>query len=550
MIDLEGRSKAPEEFVQAALAVGVFVFFMISTVALAAYGLHLYVLLGLFVRQCKQKRAAQRMIIEAYGAPATADTALAHGGGTPEREVAHQDRWPVVTTQLPIYNERDVAERIIGAVAALDYPFGKHQIQVLDDSTDYTKDIIDRAVARARAQGADIELIRRPNRSGYKAGALSYGLATAKGKYIAIFDADFVPPPDFLRKAVPLLEEDDQCACLQGRWAHLNREESWLTQAQALGIDGHFAIEQGARAWNGLMMNFNGTAGVWRKSALEDPAVGGWSADTLTEDLDISYRAQLAGWRLDYCFDIAAPAELPNTIEALKSQQRRWATGSIQVARKLLPRIWRSPLSLGEKLEATVHLTHYAVSLWMFVLALGTLPMSLYSDVMPGGYNWLRVGWLVILFATIAPSLVYCYARHVVGGQWLVLRSIGSMLVLGCGMCVNNTIAVFRGLLSTGGEFVRTPKSGSVGRSARQSSYKTLTSGQWMIELAMSGYAVIALVTNLFQVQKGIGAFLLLYAIGFFLMGWMSRPRLGSRRAVEVSEPAVAAFPVEPAPAN
>jgi cellulose synthase/poly-beta-1,6-N-acetylglucosamine synthase-like glycosyltransferase len=517
---------------QAALAVGVFTLFMVSTVVLAAYGLHLYVLLALFVRRGGRRRAAQRETIKQFSAR-TSD-----------------DQWPVVTTQLPIYNEQDVAERVIAAVAAMNYPSGKHEIQVLDDSTDYTRDIVDRAVARLRVQGADIVVIRRPDRQGYKAGALSYGLTTAKGKYVAIFDADFAPPADFLRKAVPLLEADDKTACMQGRWSHLNREESWLTEAQALGIDGHFAIEQGARAWNDLMMNFNGTAGVWRKAALTDPAVGGWSADTLTEDLDISYRAQLAGWRIDYCFDMDAPAELPNTIEALKGQQRRWATGSIQVARKLLPRIWRSPLGLGEKLEATVHLTHYAVSFWMFVLAVATLPMSLYTEFMPGGYNWLRVGWFVILFATIAPSLVYCYARHVVGGRWFVWRSIGSMLVLGCGMCVNNTVAVFRGLLSTGGEFVRTPKSGSVGRQTKTSSYKTITSNQWLIELGMGAYSMLALVTSLLHVQRGIGAFLLLYTIGFSLTGWMSRPRRSVRRPVEEIEPAVAPFPAEPAPAN
>ena len=517
---------------QAVFAVAVFALFMLSTVALAGYGLHLYVLLALFMRRNKRHRAAQRETVERF------------------LEQTPSEEWPVVTTQLPVYNERDVAERVLAAVAAMDYPAGRHEIQVLDDSTDYTRDIIDRTVARLRAQGADIVVIRRPNREGYKAGALAHGLTSAKGKYVAIFDADFAPPRDFLRKAIPLLEADEKTACMQGRWSHLNREESWLTEAQALGIDGHFAIEQGARAWNGLMMNFNGTAGVWRKSALQDPAVGGWSADTLTEDLDLSYRAQLAGWRIDYCFDMDAPAELPNTIEALKSQQRRWATGSIQVARKLLPRIWRSPLGLGEKLEATVHLTHYSVSLWMFALALMTLPMSLYGGLMPGGYNWLRVGWFVILFATVAPSIVYCYARHVVGGRWLVLRSIGSMLVLGCGMCVNNTVAVFRGLLSRGGEFVRTPKSGSVGRAAKSSSYKTLTSNQWFIELVMGAYSLIALTTNLLNIQKGIGAFLLLYTIGFFLTGWMSRPRRVSRRAVEVAEPPVSTFPAEPAAAN
>jgi len=392
----------------------VLTLFAMATSALALYGLHLYVLLFLFRRRVKGVREQQAKTNADY----TADRA--------------ENDWPIVTTQLPIFNEADVVHRVIHAVAAMDYPPGRHEIQVLDDSVDHTCDVVDGLVARLREQGIDIRVVRRCDRKGYKAGALAYGLKTARGKHIAIFDADFVPPVDFLRRAIPLLDSDDNIACIQGRWAHLNRRESWLTEAQALGIDGHFAVEQGARAWNQLMMNFNGTAGVWRRAALEDPEVGGWSADTLTEDLDLSYRAQLAGWKIGYSFDLAAPAELPNTIEALKSQQRRWATGSIQVACKLLPRIWVSRISLGEKIEATFHLTHYTVSFWMLVLALVARPVAYSALGEHLGLTWIGIGWLAIALATFAPSLVYAYARYTLGEKWSGIRTIPSMLVLGC----------------------------------------------------------------------------------------------------------------------
>ena len=287
------------------LTTASFVLFLVATLAAAGYGLHLAVLLGLFSRCQRGKRAEQKRIIDEFLA-------------TDDR-----DHWPVVTTQLPVYNEADVVIRLIGAVVAMDYPRDKHEVQVLDDSTDETRDIVDRTVKRYADQGYNVKVVRRADRQGYKAGALAHATPLAQGEFLAVFDADFVPPPEFLKRAVALLVHNPKAACMQGRWARLNRDESWLTKAQALGIDGHFAIEQGARAWNGLLMNFNGTAGLWRKAAILDEAVGGWSADTLTEDLDLSYRAQLAGWEMEYSVDIPCPAELPGTAMALKSQQRR-----------------------------------------------------------------------------------------------------------------------------------------------------------------------------------------------------------------------------------
>jgi len=485
----------------------VFVCFTLATLALCIYGLHLYMLLLLFRRAQGPHRERQRHIIDEY------------------RRDRAEAQWPAVTSQIPIYNEADVAKRVMEAVAAMDYPRALHEIQVLDDSHDRTRELIDQTALRLVDRGIDVKVIRRPDRSGFKAGALAHGLQQARGTYVAVFDADFVPPAEFLRKAVPLLENDSNLACLQGRWDHLNRDESWLTAAQALGIDGHFAIEQGARAWNGLMMNFNGTAGVWRRSAIDDPKVGGWTGDTLTEDLDLSYRVQLGGWKLDYCLDLPCPAELPNTVAALKSQQRRWATGSIQVACKLLPAIWKAPLSLAGKLEATLHLTHYSVALWMLILALAARPMIMILAEGHAFARWAWVIWTIIIISAIAPSLVYAYARYSLGGRWSGFRCIPSMFVIGCGLCLNNAIAVLRGLRLRGGEFVRTPKSGSTAGGSRQSHYKVIQNRLWIIELLLGVYCSAVLVFYFLDGRRTFSLFMLFYALGFLVIGWLSRPQ-------------------------
>lgn len=503
----------------------VFSAFGLATFALAIYGLHLYVLLALFRRKVYARRGRQRDIMEAY-----------------ERDRPPHS-WPSVTSQIPVYNEADVAERVIESVAAMEYP-GRHEVQVLDDSNDHTVALVNRVAERLFARGVDIKVVRRSSRTGYKAGALAHGLIEASGEYIAVFDADFVPPPNFLRKAIPLLESDSTVACLQGRWDHLNRDESWLTKAQALGIDGHFAVEQGARAWNNLMMNFNGTAGVWRKAAIEDPKVGGWSGDTLTEDLDLSYRAQLAGWRLDYCLDMPCPAELPGTVTALKSQQRRWATGSIQVARKLLPLIWRSRAPLSVKLEATLHLTHYSVAVWMLLLALLARPMVMViSDgLLPNAWMWSV--WTTILLSALAPSLVYAYARYSLDHRWSGLRTIPAMLVLGCGFCLNNSLAVLRGLFLRGGEFVRTPKSGSRTRAARPSSYQVAQNHMWLLEILLGVYALLSFVVYFQKYRTPFSVFLLIYAVGFLVIGWLSRPQGATTdKAAAMNLPAAAPSP-------
>jgi len=495
----------------------VFVLFGISTLALTVIGLHMYALMFLAMRRSKDTSRRQREAIEGF---------LGSRG---------EDEWPVVTTQIPIYNEGQIASRIIESVAAFDYPPGRHEIQVLDDSEDFTRDIIDRTAHRLVQSGADIVVIRRPTREGYKAGALAYGLARARGEYAAVFDADFIPPPHFLRRAIPLLELDAKVGCVQGRWSHLNREESWLTEAQALGIDGHFGIEQGARGWNGLMMNFNGTGGVWRKSAITDPNVGGWSGDTLTEDMDLSYRAQLAGWRMEYVIGLKSPSELPNTVSALKSQQRRWATGSMQTACKLLPRIWKSPISIPAKLEATFHLTQYSVAIWMLILAVVARPMLLVHADGRFTASWMWVVWLLVMISAVAPSMAYTYARYHLDRRWDAVLRLPVLMILGCGLCVNNTLAVVRGLRERGGEFVRTPKSGSVARRAKASPYQIAQGRLWILEFLLGAYTLYAFFLYFRYYDRFCSAFILMYGVGLLLIGWHSLPKRRESDGFDVS---------------
>jgi GT2 family glycosyltransferase len=498
--------------------------FLSCSLLLAVYGLHLYMLVFLFRRRLRRRVELQRQTIARY-----------------RRETADRD-WPVVTSQLPIFNEADVAVRVMNAVAALEYPQGKHEIQVLDDSTDETRWLVDHAVRRLQRQGVDVKVIRRDSRAGFKAGALAAGLRQCRGEYAAVFDADFIPPRDFLRRAIALIASDEGVACVQGRWAHLNAEESWLTRAQSLGIDGHFAIEQGARAWNGLLMNFNGTAGVWRIAAIHDPAVGGWQGDTLTEDLDLSYRAQLAGWKMTYCLELACPAELPGHVNALKSQQRRWAKGSMQTAVKLLPTIWRAPLRFAQKLEATLHLTHYSIAIWMVILAVLARPMVAMIDP-TAHWRWMAFGWGVICASAVAPSLCYGYARYSLGGGFGGLRIIPYLMVLGTGLCVNNMLAVFQGLLQRGGVFERTPKSGSTGRERSESRYKPLHHRLWIVEMLLGAYCLAYWAIYLSAGRYAFSFFLLIYAAGFLSVGWMSRPSPSAfwRRRRRVRRPRLAA---------
>jgi cellulose synthase/poly-beta-1,6-N-acetylglucosamine synthase-like glycosyltransferase len=368
-------------------------------------------------------------------------------------------RWAVVTVQLPLYNEMYVARRLIDAVCRLDYPSDRLEIQVLDDSTDETCDIVAERVAYHRGRGVSIHHLRRAERQGFKAGALAAGLDAARGELLAIFDADFVPGPDFLRRAVPHLAADPGLGMVQARWSHLNRGDSLLTRIQAIFLDGHFLIEHAARHRGGCFFNFNGTAGIWRRETIL--AAGGWQHDTVTEDLDLSYRAQLAGWRFLYLPELDAPSELPVDVNSFKSQQRRWAKGAIQTGRKLLGRILLAPLPLKVKLEAAAHLTSNLTYVLMLAVSLLVFPAMLLRR---GGSSDLLLLVDAFLFvAGTVPVLAFYAASQLApgGGARRELRYLPALMGLGIGLAASNAPAVLSGLFRSGGTFWRTPKYGS-----------------------------------------------------------------------------------------
>lgn len=366
--------------------------------------------------------------------------------------------WPSVTVQIPLYNEPVVAARAIRAAAAMDYPKERLEIQILDDSTDETTEIAGREVEKLRSLGFRATLLHRDHRSGFKAGALQNGLRQAAGEFFAIFDADFVPPRDFLRRTIPYFL-DPKIGMVQARWGHLNPNASLLTRLQAAWLDGHFVIEHTARNRSGAFFNFNGTAGVWRRRAIEE--AGGWQGDTLAEDLDLSYRAQLRGWRFHFLPDLEAPAELPLEVSSFQTQQYRWARGSAQVARKLLGKIWRSPCPPLAKLEATAHLAaNFAFPLLLCLTLL--MPLSIWARVHLG-WPWILHPELVVLATTICSvSAFYIVAfRHLDASGWRRRTAVlPAVMTAGIGMAVNNSRAVLAGLFGKTGEFLRTPKRG------------------------------------------------------------------------------------------
>jgi cellulose synthase/poly-beta-1,6-N-acetylglucosamine synthase-like glycosyltransferase len=357
--------------------------------------------------------------------------------------------WPRVTVQLPIYNELHTVERLLTTVARLDYPRDRLEIQVLDDSTDATRQFVAQVVHRLQQQGVDIVHFTRPDRTGFKAGALAAGMEQAKGELIAMFDADFLPPTDFLRRTVPHFA-DPTVGCVQTRWGHINRDYSVLTRLQALGMDGHFVVEQTARNRTGLFINFNGTAGLWRRTCIED--AGGWQGDTLTEDLDLSYRAQLRGWCIAYLPQVVVPAELPAQVSALKRQQARWAQGSIQTAIKMIGPLLRSQQPWQVKLEGVLHLTGYLVHPLMLAVILLTFPMSF-------SHSWIVMGAPWLMVSAVGPPLMYAVSQIADGQGWRHrLRVLPVLVMLGMGLCLSNTRAVLRAVLGVRDSFQRTPK--------------------------------------------------------------------------------------------
>jgi cellulose synthase/poly-beta-1,6-N-acetylglucosamine synthase-like glycosyltransferase len=456
---------------------------LLLAVWLALYGAHALVLAVLYLRHRREGRPHP---------PPIAPTDL-----------------PPVTVQVPIYNERHVVERVIDSVAALDYPRDRLEIQILDDSDDETTRLARARAARHRERGVDVRVLRRPAREGFKAGALAWGLARARGTLVAIFDADFHPRPDFLRRTVPHFRADPALGMVQTRWSYLNDEYSPLTRAQRLALDGHFIVEQMGRSCAGLLMNFNGTGGVWRRDCIAE--AGGWQPDTLSEDLDLSYRAQLAGWRCLYLPHVDSPAELPPQVAAFKRQQARWAQGSIQCLRKLAPALLHSSLTGTQKVMALLHLSNYLAHPLMIGLLLITLPLLLLPTA-----PQLRLGGLSLF--CLAPPLVYALSERALHSDWpRRLRAFPLLTLIGMGIAWNNTRAVWRGLTRWGGTFARTPKFQLLGKegSWRNSIYRLRVDPSVFGEVFLSLYALGTAVVAWRIGQRGLLPFLLLYAASF-----------------------------------
>jgi cellulose synthase/poly-beta-1,6-N-acetylglucosamine synthase-like glycosyltransferase len=431
------------------------------------------------------------------------------------------DHTPRVTVQLPIFNEMYVVERLVDAVCRLDYPRDRFEIQVLDDSTDETCAIAKQAVRRYAAQGFDIRYFHRNDRRGYKAGALEEGLKVATGEFIAIFDADFVPTSGFLRRALPYFA-DERIGMVQARWGHINQDYSLLTKIQSILLDGHFVLEHGGRNRAGCFFNFNGTAGMWRRRAID--AAGGWQHDTLTEDLDLSYRAQLRGWKFLFLPALVAPAEVPVEMNSFKSQQHRWAKGSIQTCRKLLPQILQSDLPVGVKAEAFFHLTANFNYLLMTVLSILMFPSMVVRYNM-GWYEMLLIDVPLFCAATLSVSNFYMVSQRELYKDWVTrLKYLPFLMSIGIGHSINNTRAVLEALLGKHTEFTRTPKYGIEGASDDWigKKYRQSMAVQPLIELALGLYFTATVFYALANQIYGTLPFLILFQIGFLYTGLLS----------------------------
>jgi cellulose synthase/poly-beta-1,6-N-acetylglucosamine synthase-like glycosyltransferase len=483
---------------------------------IAAYGLHRYWLVYLFKRHLRD---------------------------LPRHRLRYK-QLPAVTVQLPIFNEGAVARRIIDAACRLRYPADRLQIQVLDDSTDASAEVNRRHCETWQQRGVDIQYLQRTDRVGYKAGALAAAMEQATGELIAILDADFVPPTNFLRRTVHYFT-DPKLGMVQTRWSHINRDDSLLTRGQAIFLDGHFVIEHTARNRSGAWINFNGTAGLWRREAIEE--AGGWQHDTLTEDVDLSYRAQLCGWKFLFLPWVTCPAELPPEINAFKSQQHRWTKGSIQTAIKLLPTVLRADVGLKVKIEAIFHLTNPMVYLYITLLALLFFPAIYVNLDMVWRGSWLGVllGMALFVLGSISATVFYLTSQQVQRRKvWTTLIQVPMLMAIGIGIALNNAIACIEALLGHESPFVRTPKyncideTGAAKRTGRLAVI-AIPSMKWSLSLLEIGMGLYMLqcVRMAMVMENAIVSlpFLLLFAWGYFYVGCTSlwthlRARIDARR--------------------
>ncbi len=460
-----------------------------------------------------------------------------------------EDAYPHVTVQLPLYNEATVAARLLDHVASLDYPRNRLEIQVLDDSTDETGSIVRAHIGTLRARlGDDLDIVymRRTDRTGYKAGALDAGLKVAKGELLAIFDADFLPQPGFLRALAPHFVADPKVGMVQARWGHLNREHSLLTRVQALMLDGHHMVENRARSAAGWLFNFSGTGGMWRKAAIETS--GGWQHDTLTEDLDLSYRAQLAGWRFVYRENIVTPAELPEDVSAFRAQQFRWAKGTVQTSRKLMRRVMTAPLTIAQRIEAFFHLTpHFAYPLMVFLSLLLLPALVLMPATNPR--TMLLIDLPLCIGTTGSLAAFYAMAEAAQGRRRVdALRQLPALLALGCGLAPHLTRAVIEGLQSMAGEFIRTPKRGLVaGRYHARADLPT-------VEVALCLFSFASIVASVETGHWFATPFAMLFTFGYgYVATLVASEQVARRRAARLAVLEGAAVPdsmAPPAPAS
>jgi len=469
-------------------------YFIVLTV-LAAYGAHRYWMVYLYYKHKKNKTT---------------------------EPAGHFDNLPRVTVQLPIFNEQYVVDRLLDAVCRLDYPQDRLDIQLLDDSTDETVEVARLLVDRYAALGHPVKYLHRDNREGFKAGALAEGLKTAKGEFVAIFDADFVPPPDFLLQCINHFT-DPKVGMVQTRWTHINRNYSLLTQVEAILLDGHFVLEHSARSRSGVYFNFNGTAGMWRRSAIDE--AGGWEHDTLTEDTDLSYRAQLKGWKFIYLQDVECPAELPVEMTAFKTQQARWAKGLIQVSKKILPRVLKSDAPRSVKIEAWYHLTanlSYPLMIVLSVLLMPAMIIRFYQ----GWFQMLYIDLPLFMASTFSISSFYLVSqKELFPKRWLrSLLYLPLLMSLGIGLTITNTIAVLEALVGKQTAFARTPKYRVESKKDRIGAKKYRKRLGWVpwIELLIGTYFALAVVYAIDNENYFTVPFLLLFVIGYWVTGLMS----------------------------
>src|ERR1700741_231244 len=472
--------------------------YFVVMVILAMYGIHRYVLVYYFFKN--RRRIAP-----------------------PPPEISE---WPRVTVQLPIYNERYVIERLVDAVSQFDYPRELLDIQVLDDSTDETRDVASGCVERHAAEGLSIAYIHRTNREGYKAGALENGLKTAHGEFVAIFDADFIPPPDFLRRTIPYFVSaagGENIGMVQTRWTYLNSDYSLLTRVETILLDGHFVIEHGGRSRRGTFFNFNGTAGIWRRAAID--AAGGWEHDTLTEDTDLSYRAQLKGWKFLYLPEIECASELPVDMNGFKAQQARWAKGLMQTAKKILPKVFRSDAPLHVKAEAFFHLTANISYPLMVLLSTMLLP-AMIVRFYQGWFQMLVIDLPLFLASTCSISSFYLAAqRQLRPKTWLsTFLYMPFVMATGIGISVRNAQAVIEAIIGKKSEFPRTPKFKIEGQSATVAAIKEINyaGGRPYFEVALGLYFALAVVYTIRNENYATVPFLLLFVWGYLYTGFMS----------------------------